>query len=122
MDKAEQAVQLHQQGCNCCQAVLMSCCEEFGLDREKASRLGAYFGGGMRCGEVCGAVTGGLMTLGLHSGDAHNRQNTCSTAFLKAFQSEFGTLLCREILAKHQKQLCPTLIAWVTKYMEDNCK
>lgn len=122
MNHAETAVRLHDEGCNCCQAVLMSCCETMGLDKEQAYRLGAFFGGGMRTGEVCGAATGALMALGLRYGDEQNRQCGKSQEFLNAFRDEHGTLLCREILAKHQKKMCPALIAWAATYLEDEIK
>lgn len=122
MDYAEKSVALHAEGCNCCQAVIMCCAERFGLTEDQAYHLGAFFGAGMRRGEVCGAVSGALMGLGLQYGDENNRQCGKSKEFLEAFQKEFGTLLCREILEKHQKKLCPTLIQFAAKYLEDELK
>lgn len=120
MNRAEKAVRLHDEGCNCCQAVIMSCCEKFGLEEDQAYRLGAFFGAGMRSGEVCGAVSGALMGLGLKYGDENNRQCGKSKEFLDAFRKEFGSVLCREILEKHQKALCPTLIHYAANYLEEN--
>ena len=122
MNNGEKAVRLHAEGWNCCQAVLGSCCENFDLTPEQAYRLAAFFGGGMRKGEVCGAATGALMALGLIYGDENNRQCGKSLEFLKAFEAEFGHLHCREILAKHEKKLCPALIKFSAKYLEDECK
>lgn len=122
MDYAEKAAALHGEGCNCCQAVIMCCAERFGLSEDQAYHLGAFFGAGMRQGEVCGAASGALMGLGLQYGDENNRQCGKSKEFLEAFQKEFGTLLCREILEKHQKKLCPTLIQFAAKYLEDELK
>lgn len=50
---------------NCAQAVLMSFAEKAGLSEEAAANISANFGSGMKRGSVCGAVTGGLMVLGL---------------------------------------------------------
>ena len=50
---------------NCAQAALVPFAEAAGLDPETAYRLAANFGGGMKRASVCGAVTGGLMALGL---------------------------------------------------------
>ena len=50
---------------NCAQAVAAAFAEEAGIGTETAYRFGTAFGGGMRRGSVCGAVTGGLMALGL---------------------------------------------------------
>ena len=122
MKRCEKAVQLHKDGWNCCQAVIGCHCDRFEMTEETAYRLGAFFGGGMRNGEVCGAATGALMALGLAYGDENNRQSTKSQEFLKAFKEEFGTLLCREILAKHEKKMCPELIRFAAKYLEDEFK
>ena len=50
---------------SCSRAVLMAFCEEAGMSREMAWRVAANFNAGMRTGSVCGAMTGGLMVLGL---------------------------------------------------------
>ena len=50
---------------NCCQSVVLPFAEELGLDEEAVLKLAEHFGSGMRRGSVCGAVTGGLMALGL---------------------------------------------------------
>jgi len=54
---------------NCAQSVLIPFAEAAGLDKETAFRVAANFGGGMRRASVCGAVTGGLMALGLLGAD-----------------------------------------------------
>ena len=122
MSYTELATALHESGCNCCQAVIMACCEQFDLTQEQAYGLGAFFGAGMRSGEVCGAVSGALMGLGLKYGDENNRQCKKSQEFLRTFKNEFGSLLCREILEKHQRKLCPALINFAAKYLEDELK
>ena len=38
--------------------------EDMGISEEMAAGLGCNFGGGMKCGGICGAITGGLMVLG----------------------------------------------------------
>lgn len=50
---------------NCAQAVLMAFAPDAGLPDETAAKLAANFGAGMKNGGVCGAITGGLMALGL---------------------------------------------------------
>ena len=122
MDYTQKATALHEQGCNCCQAVIMCCAEKYGLTEEQAYRLGAFFGGGMRSGEVCGAVSGALMALGLEYGDENNRQCSKSREFMKAFKDAYGSVLCRELLEKNQKKMCPTFINFAAKYLEDELK
>lgn len=122
MEYGKKAVAFHDQGCNCCQSVLMSACAQFGLSEEHAYQLAAFFGAGMRCGEVCGAVTGALMALGLRYGDENNRQCGKSKEFMKKFGQEFGAVLCRELLAKNQKKMCPTFIEYCANYLEEEFK
>jgi C_GCAxxG_C_C family probable redox protein len=102
---AEEAVELFKEGCACSQAVLASVAERLGLDRGQAMRISACFAAGMRGGEVCGAVTGAYMALGLaHCGadctTAEGRQAAYAevASFNSAFRERHGSLLCRELL------------------------
>jgi C_GCAxxG_C_C family probable redox protein len=53
---------------NCAQTVLSIFCEELGLEKAAALKVALAFGAGMgRTGNVCGAVTGAYMVLGLRS-------------------------------------------------------
>jgi C_GCAxxG_C_C family probable redox protein len=68
-------------------------------------RISACFAGGMRGGEVCGAVTGAYMALGLaHCGSdcttAEGRQAAYEevASFNSAFRERHGSLLCRELI------------------------
>ena len=122
MSYGEKAVQIHAEGANCCQAVFMSCCEKYGINPEQAWRLGAFFGGGFRRGEVCGAVSGAIMALGMAYGDENNRQCSKSREFMRAFEEKFGSVLCRELLANNRKKMCPELIRFAAEYLEDELK
>jgi C_GCAxxG_C_C family probable redox protein len=105
MSNVAQAVQLFQEGCACSQAILSVYGELLGLDRNTALRIASGFGGGMRLGSICGAVTGAIMVLGLR----HGSQN-CSTLsgraevnlqvveFEKQFTAVNGSLVCRDLL------------------------
>lgn len=123
MSYAETAIALHEAGHNCAQSVLGSCCAQFHMDGETAYRLGAFFGGGMRLGETCGAVAGVLMALGLQFGDTNNRQSRASHRFLEAFQARFGSLQCRQLLQSGPRsEVCPALIRFAAEYVEEYCK
>ena len=64
MSKADEAKQLFEGGCNCCQAVFCAFLENTNLTKDEAMRLSAGFGGGVgRLREVCGAVSGMTMVL-----------------------------------------------------------
>ena len=125
-EKAEEALRLHGEGCNCCQAVVAALAGEEGLSREDAMRVGAAFGGGMRRGEVCGAVTGALMILGLKYGaDAPEQQdrkadaNARTIEFMKAFEERHGSYLCRELLKASGKKICAEVIAGASALLEE---
>ena len=68
MNKKEEAINLFNNGFNCSQAVLSVFCEDLGLDKKTALRISTGFGAGFQKGEVCGAVSGAIMTLGLING------------------------------------------------------
>lgn len=50
---------------NCAQSVLVPFAEDAGISEELAYKVGSNFGAGMKRASVCGAITGGLMVLGL---------------------------------------------------------
>ena len=50
----EKARQLHQQGCNCCQAVVMAYADQLPISEENAMNMAAPFGRGLSgCRELC---------------------------------------------------------------------
>ncbi len=55
----------HERHYNCAQSVIAAFAEDAGMDAETACRVTANFGSGMKRASVCGAITGGLMALGL---------------------------------------------------------
>ena len=103
--KIEKAVERFNNGFNCSQAVFGSYSEQFGLDCDRAFKVATGFGGGMRMGETCGAVTGVFMVLGLKYGNttAQNQQAKEKTyekieEFTTRFKARHGSVMCRELL------------------------
>lgn len=106
MSKAEKAAENFINGLNCAQSVLFTYGPDSGLDREACIRIAAPFGGGMgHVQEVCGAVTGALMVIGLRHGegtaerDRRDHVIELSREFIDAFRARFGSVLCRDLLA-----------------------
>lgn len=63
---ADKAVELFESGCNCSQAVFIAFASDLGLDTETALRISIGLGGGVgRMREVCGAISGSAMIVGL---------------------------------------------------------
>ena len=103
MNNPQKAKSRFENGYACSQAVLSTLSPELGLDEEAAFKVAAAFGGGMmRHGEVCGAVTGALMALGLKFGSAteddEEAVRNASQELMRRFEKEKGSLLCRELL------------------------
>jgi C_GCAxxG_C_C family probable redox protein len=99
------AVEMFRSGCACSQAVLAPFAERYGLSREQALRVAAGFAGGMRRAETCGAVTGGLMVLGLaHCGAdcdvvaGRKAAYEAVIAFSNEFREREGGLDCKALL------------------------
>ena len=80
---------------NCAQAVLIPFAEKKGISAAQATAITANFGSGMRAGLTCGAITGGLMALGLYdAGDAE-----ASAEFMRRMKDLHGGLSdCRDLL------------------------
>jgi C_GCAxxG_C_C family probable redox protein len=106
MSKPDDAAGVFADGFNCAQAVLAAFAPELGLERELALRVAGAFGGGMgRMGEVCGAVTGALMAIGLRHGKyraegnaARDKTYALVQEFARQFRERHGALRCRELL------------------------
>ena len=104
---------------NCCQSVLIPFAGEMGLTEDQAFALGTNFNAGMRCGSVCGTLTGALMVLGMTGYDEAQ-----SASFLRQFREEHGDVNCAALLkAAHEagiprKEHCDGLVFDVVQMLE----
>ncbi len=121
MSHKEKAVNYFSQNLHCSQAVLAAFAEECRITEEESLKLGSCFGGGMRKGEVCGAVTGALMVLGLlygekSVGDTEGRQlsNKVNDLMMDRFKEKCGSYICNDLLG------CDITSAEGHKYCVDN--
>lgn len=97
MEKARALRASEDRHYNCFQSVLLPFAGELGLAEERAYALGAHFGGGMRHGSACGALSGALMVLGgLDFGEEEAR------AFLERFTRDHGSTACAALLQPFQ--------------------
>lgn len=109
--KGDIAKQYFLEGYNCAQAVVLAFAEDFGLDKKTAVMLSSSFGGGMgRLREVCGAVSGMFMVLGLKYGyDSPENNQAKKKLYEKVqevaglFKEDNGSIICRELLGLNQK-------------------
>ncbi|MFA7229249.1 MAG: C-GCAxxG-C-C family protein, partial [Melioribacteraceae bacterium] len=106
MKPLEKAINLYNEELNCSQAVLCAYADELGLDNETALRIASPFGGGIaRNGKICGAVSGGLMVIGIknwNSGikreDAKAKVYQISNQFLEEIKKRNGAIDCEDLL------------------------
>ena len=105
MDHKEKAVKYFNSNFNCSQGVFTTFATEMGMDEKFALKLATNFGGGERKGELCGAVAGALMVLGLRCGhcdsnDIEGKANAykLSTEFMDRFIEKNGSVVCRQLL------------------------
>ena len=104
-NKCEQAAKYFNQGLNCSQSVLSVFCQTYGISLETAAKIGCGLGGGARSGELCGAVSGAILVIGLKYGnssalDAEGKK-LCydkTKEFTEAFRKQNKSIVCKEIL------------------------
>lgn len=105
-DKSAIAVNMFNKGFNCAQSVFYAFCTELGIDEDAALKIACGLGAGMaRAGEVCGAVTGGILVLGMLHGRGKKDKRTAmeltyqkTHEFMKRFAEANGSCVCRELL------------------------
>ncbi len=141
MNRVEKAQEYFKKGFNCSQAVFTTFAVELGMSEEMALKVATQFGGGARKGEMCGAVSGALMVLGMkyghyHEGALEEKANAykISEDFMNRFIEKNGTVVCRELLgydlSKPQdaekikelylfKSICPKMIQCATEIVEE---
>ena len=106
MDHSIKAEELFVSGCSCSQAVLLAFSDLTGLDESTALKLASPFGGGIgRLREVCGAVSGMMMVLGLLYGYDDTQATEAKKELYKQvqalageFSAQNGSIVCRDIL------------------------
>ncbi|MBE6607236.1 MAG: C_GCAxxG_C_C family protein [Ruminococcaceae bacterium] len=102
----EEAEKYFVDGFNCAQSVFLAFAEELGLDGDTALKISSSFGGGMgRLREVCGAVSGMFMVLGMRCGYTSPEADSEKAELYRKvqelagkFKEENQTIICRELL------------------------
>lgn len=98
--KGKKAEELFRTGLNCSQSVFCAFAPELGVDPETAQKISCALGGGVgRMRETCGAVTGAALVIGMLTGPDKTAAYAKMQEFCAAFKKEFGSLVCRELLA-----------------------
>lgn len=91
-----------ERGWLCSESVLLATSDWLGIRNELIPKIASGFGAGIGgSGSVCGAISGGVIALGLKFGRAdpkqENRAYTFSSELLARFEKEFAHITCREL-------------------------
>ena len=146
ISRPERAKEYFTQGYNCCQSVVLAYADELGLADEAALRLASSFGGGMgKLREVCGALTGAFMVIGMKKGysspdadeekQAHYRR---IQELAESFKQKNGSILCRDLIGEeytpgdskpgkrtqtyYETRPCGELIEYAVRLLEEELK
>ncbi len=136
----ETALALFNSGFLCSQSVFAAYAKDCKISEEQALKTGACFGTGMRKGEVCGALTGALMVLGMLYGQSDKTRpkdreaaNTVTDKMMERFASLCGSCRCNELLgadistpegaaaakaAKLFTEFCPKMVEKAVEILE----
>jgi C_GCAxxG_C_C family probable redox protein len=105
MSMANEAKTYFQQHYNCAQSVFAPFAKRFGVDMDTAFKIATPFGGGLgHGGQVCGAVSGALMSIGLAKGTSaydKEKKDACyalAVAFQERFRALHGDVTCPGLL------------------------
>ena len=94
------AQSLFDGGLNCAESTILALTKFFGIQSPVIPRIATGFGGGFsRTKNICGALSGGIMALGLIFGrnEAKESKDTCyqkTQELVSAFREAFGSLNC----------------------------
>ena len=103
--KSEMATAYFSSGFNCAQSVAAVFCEKYGVDKNTALKMCSGLGAGFRSGEICGAVSGAVLVIGLKYGQnisedkaAKDNCNAKTVELMNLVQARNKSVVCREIL------------------------
>ena len=105
MNRCELANTYHDQGYNCCQSIVAAFADKTGLDFASSVNVSEGFGGGAGTGELCGALSGAIMVLGLMNPvdpedvvGSKRRVMKLSKELQKRFREQFEFVRCTDLL------------------------
>jgi len=145
MSEVEKAVYLFKKGFRSSQAILSTYGVKYGIERDAALKLASQFGNGTSgLNDVCGAVSGAIMVLGLKYGNSKTSEygkieklNEIIKEFIEKFKALNETVKCQELIGfdldtKEGKnkaikenrfgRICPKLVKDTAKILEDMLK
>ena len=104
MSRPEEAEKAFLAGVNCAQAMLVTYGPAYGLDESLALKIGSGLGGGVgHTGDICGAVMGACIVLGLKYGSSDKSADRKAPIdkvkeYVDRFATHCGTVDCLLLL------------------------
>jgi C_GCAxxG_C_C family probable redox protein len=124
--RVSQAIALFESGYNCSQAVFMAYADIYKIEEKLAAGLSTSFGGGMgRMREVCGALSGACMLLGLEYPHNDPSDKTSKDKNYKVvqrlaetFKTTMGSYICADLLELKREPQMPESSERTPKYYD----
>ena len=124
------AKELFESGAQCAQATFGALCDVTGLSEEDALALSASFGGGIgRMREMCGALSGILMAVGMRygryslgdakTGESKDRHYRLTQYVSAEFKRRVGSVLCYRLLDLPHAAQVPVSQARTAQFYHD---
>jgi len=106
MTKQDEANACFMGGFTCSAAVFSTFAPELGLDAGTAKKIACGFGAGIsKTGNICGAVSGAILVIGLKYGKDTPKDNAATDKtralvreFIREFTAQHGSINCTELL------------------------
>jgi C_GCAxxG_C_C family probable redox protein len=117
---AQKAIQYEREYHCCSQATLLALQEALGLEDELALKAASSLCGGVALsGNTCGALSAGVMVMGMKQGRGDLKEGLASVMkamvpankLVKWFEAEYGTTVCHEISGMEVNEEMLTLLA-----------
>jgi C_GCAxxG_C_C family probable redox protein len=122
LDRAKELRAITEVHYNCAQSVIVPFAQDAGITEEAAMKVAANFGAGMKMASVCGAITGGLMVLGLFGVDD---AQTVGMYYAKLKENHEGYLNCADLLrinkekGREKKPHCDEMVYECVELVEE---
>jgi C_GCAxxG_C_C family probable redox protein len=100
----QRSLELFKSGFFCAESVLLAIAESQGVQSDLIPRIATGFCSGIsRTGGMCGAVSGGIMGIGLVAGRNSPAESlepayTLAQKLISAFEGQYGSVNCRQLI------------------------
>jgi C_GCAxxG_C_C family probable redox protein len=101
---AQRSEELFRSGLRCAESVLLAVTESKKIQSDLIPRIATGFCSGVaRTGNICGAVSGGILAINIISGRNLSKQSTTKNyeqvkSLIKQFEKKFGSVNCSRLI------------------------